>query len=95
MKKKRPVLKWRWLFAACAVYGGLRLLGGVAVHFLATGVLTACTEAASIGIIGGADGPTAVFVTGPAWTGYLPSAILLAVGAAGYYLCRKEKKKAP
>ena len=25
-------------------------------------------EAVSIGIIGGADGPTAIFVTGPDWT---------------------------
>ncbi len=31
-------------------------------------LLTACgNEAASIGIIGGADGPTAVFVSGSLW----------------------------
>ena len=51
-------------------------------------------EAASIGIIGGADGPTAVFVTGnPAW---LIAAAVVAVvvgvgGAVALYLHHKNK----
>ena len=50
-------------------------------------------EAASIGIIGGADGPTAVFVTGnPAW---LIAAVVVVVvvvgGAAALYLRHKNK----
>jgi len=51
-------------------------------------------EAASVGIIGGADGPTAVFVTGsPVW---LIAAIVVALvvvvgGAAALYLHHKNK----
>lgn len=45
---------WRWAFLALAVF--------LALVFAVNG-LTARQQAASIGIIGGADGPTAIFVT--------------------------------
>ena len=53
------------------------------------------SQAASIGIIGGADGPTAVFVTSSInwlrmckWLGPLVVAIVAVV-----LICRKKKKK--
>jgi len=47
-------------------------------------------NAATIGIIGGADGPTAIFVTGDP----LPT-ILAAAGAVvlGVWLCRRLRKR--
>ncbi len=51
-------------------------------------------KAASIGVIGGADGPTAVFVTGsPAWL--MAAAVVVVVvivgAAAALYLHNKNK----
>ena len=51
------------------------------------------TEASSIGIIGGADGPTAIFVAsvpGDNWMILLPTVIL--VGVTIWYYVRKRKK---
>ena len=50
-------------------------------------------KALSIGIIGGADGPTAIFVTASGWG--IPAAALglLAVGIAVVYRLRKKKKE--
>ena len=58
---------------------------------------TVDTEAATIGIIGGADGPTAIFVTGtaapgPDWDLILVSAIAL-LSAFAFLLLRKCKPK--
>ena len=51
-------------------------------------------EAASIGIIGGADGPTAVFVTGsPLWLiAALAAAAVIVGGAVALYLYNKNKQ---
>jgi len=52
-------------------------------------------EAASIGIIGGADGPTAVFVTGsPAWliAAAALAVVVVAGAAAALYLHNKNKQ---
>lgn len=46
---------WRWAFMVLAIF--------LALVFAVSG-LTARQEAASIGIIGGADGPTAIYVAG-------------------------------
>ena len=51
-------------------------------------------EAASIGIIGGADGPTAVFVTGnPAWliAAAVVAVVVVVGGGAALYLHHKNK----
>ena len=47
----------------------------------------------AIGIIGGADGPTAIFVTTPAWTRPAWMAALLIIGIVGYLLLRRCKAK--
>ena len=85
-----------FLFAAMSVSGALGLIYEGIVRWI---LLRICVkipdmEAASIGIIGGADGPTAVFLTGA------PSSIaepvlfvlLLAAGLIGL-ICLKRIRK--
>ena len=58
---------WRFLFLGIAAIGGVRLLydGFVSLigYFILHRELVQSGGAAAIGIIGGADGPTAIFVT--------------------------------
>ena len=87
---------WRFLFAAAAIYGAAELLGSlvawVAYLMIADPVLRA-GEASTIGIIGGADGPTAIFVTTPDWMGYVLPLLALAVGICGFLYFSRRKQK--
>ena len=85
---------WRFL---CLLISGLAA-GWLIWYWGIMSLLTGFTigESASLGIIGGADGPTAIFVTaqtsGIDWDIVLMAGILLA-GLAGYFLlCRCKKK---
>ena len=49
-------------------------------------------KALSIGVIGGADGPTAVFVTSAGWERIAAGVILVAVAAASIRWLAKRKK---
>lgn len=94
---KKPVKSpWRFVFAACAVYGAAELLGSLVAWlmylFLSDPFLTA-GEAASVGIIGGSDGPTAIFVTTPGWMSYVIPITLLIVGIWGYLRFSRCKQK--
>lgn len=88
---------WRYLFVGCAALGAVELLGNLAGKVLLWlyqyGHLTLGTEAASVGIIGGADGPTAVFVaySTPVWYQYVLPVLLIAVGILGYRRLSKGK----
>ena len=95
---------WRFLFAAMAIYGGMELLGGVWANLIyfwyrvmyreqLMGIGMTTTESASIGIIGGADGPTAVFVTAPIWMSYAKYVLLLLIGIWGYRRLQKCRQK--
>ena len=87
---------WRFLFAACAAYGAAELLGNLIAWLLYLGMpdpLMTAGEAASIGIIGGADGPTAIFVTTPGWMHYITPCVLLAVGIWGFLRLSKCSRK--
>ena len=83
---------WRFAFLACAIYGAVKLLGGLWVNivywfsvlFMEIRSEFVPNEAYSIGIIGGADGPTAIFVTAPVWVSYLIPTAALIVGIWGY-----------
>lgn len=85
----------RFLFAVLAVYGALCLLGDLAawgIHMYG-GVSLDVTKATSIGIIGGADGPTAIFVTasaGPVWA-TLGKLLVLLTGIFGWRNLRDKK----
>lgn len=92
---------WRFLFAACAVYGSMEVLPGLYVNLVylaATAYMRVRSiftpqEAYSVGIIGGADGPTAIFVTAPAWAHYVIPTAMLIVGILGYLRLGKCRQK--
>ena len=83
---------WRFAFAALAAYGGIKLLGLVfnALAYWAFQVYVMLTQelssASSVGIIGGADGPTAIFLTisTPDWLQHLLMLLLLSIGIWGF-----------
>lgn len=89
---------WRYLFAACAIYGAAELLGGIAARllylFLRDPLLSVSIgEAAATGIIGGADGPTAIFVTTPGWTSWVVPCVLLILGIWGFLRLSRCRRK--
>ncbi len=93
--RKNP---WRFAFLAAAVYGGYQLLSGLMVNLLVLWMnYQACAQAnlesVSVGIIGGADGPTAIFVTTPVYFRYIFPLLLLVVGLVGYFRLRKCSQK--
>lgn len=97
-KKEKNYRKqfWRIVFWACIAYGAVELLGSLAAWLLYLSLsdpLLTAGEAASVGIIGGADGQTAIFVSTSGWTGYLLPAALLAVGILGLVRMRRGKQK--
>lgn len=88
---------WRFAFLAVAVLAGLKLLSevlpGIVGYWILRSFQYAKPGAAAVGVIGGADGPTAIFVTAPAWTTAAVAAVLTAVGIVGYLLLKKRKQK--
>lgn len=86
---------WQILFSALTAVGIVGLLyRGICWFWLLSNVLSKVPDgAASVGIIGGADGPTAIFVTAyhrqMPWYGFL---ILAIIGAAGLVWNRKNEK---
>ena len=86
---------WRFLFGAIAAYGGAQVLGGlwalIWYWIMRAQTIFSAGEAASIGIIGGADGPTAIFVTTPLWMHYLFPLALMILGIWGFLRLRKCK----
>ena len=69
------------------------ILSAVGIALLAWGAVLNATESTTLGIIGGADGPTAIFVTGDT-DGHL-AAILMVLGGvtlAGAAIAYLKKK---
>lgn len=85
---------WRWGALALAIFSGL-CLAYRGLPGLLLVLFNKANNAASIGIIGGADGPTAIFVTTK--TGFFPAAgiyiLLLTMGIVGFLALRKLKRK--
>ena len=93
-KQWRRILKW--LCIALIGYSVLSFLGDFAawVLYRTGGISFSIPPAASIGIIGGADGPTAIFVTSsaaPVWKLAL-NFILLVLGIAGFRSFGRKQK---
>ena len=81
---------WRFLFLALALCTVLYLCGFGVLH------LIHLSNAASLGVIGGADGPTEIFVTTrevSAWTRFVGGVGVILVGLAGYWKLRRCKQK--
>ena len=85
---------WRFVCLAAAVISGGWLAFYGILQLLALRALEG--EAASIGIIGGADGPTAIFVTtkvGFNWNVPLMAAVfVLGIAGSKWLRCRKSNK---
>lgn len=69
------------------------VLGGLAMTI---GIVTKIKQSAAISIIGGADGPTSVFLAGKigndySWTMILIGAVLLIGSGIFYYITHKRK----
>ena len=87
MKQEKRKFPWKYLFGAMAAYGAAKLIN-LLVNFVPMH-----KEAASIGIIGGADGPTAIFVTSAYPGEHIVTAILMIAGIWGFlWLTRKGQK---
>ena len=88
---------WRWPCLAAAIISGAALLYSGLTQLLArmlTLSFDLSNQAASIGVIGGADGPTAIFVTssyepGAFWFRWGLPALILIMGLAGYFRLRR------
>lgn len=95
---------WRFAFLAAAIYGAMELLSGIWVNLVylwyriqaadqVIGIGLTTAESSSIGIIGGADGPTAIFLTTPVWLNYLWALLLTLIGIWGFRrMCRCKQK---
>lgn len=95
-KKKLWCRIIRWLCVVLIVCSVLGFLGDFAAWMLykTGGVSFSVSPAASIGVIGGADGPTSIFVTSsaaPAWKLVL-NLILLLLGIFGFRSVGRKQK---
>ena len=82
---------WRWLCLALAVFSGLCLAYKGLLRLLL--VLFNKAYNSSVGIIGGADGPTAIYVTSNASPAMGIYILLLVMGLVGFLALRKLSKK--
>lgn len=86
--------KWRWLALAAAVLGWLMLAYNGVIGLLVYLLNTAVNHSASVGIIGGADGPTAIFVTSKVSAeGVVVWTLLGVMGILGWWHLSHLKKK--
>lgn len=85
----------RFGFLLLAVLSSIKLLGNLAAWLVVQrfgGISFSVSQASSIGVIGGADGPTAIFVTSapvPGWQLVL-TVILLIAGISGFFVLKKK-----
>ena len=85
---------WRWACLLLAAVSGLTFLCKGIMNLLVAAITFA--ENQSVGIIGGADGPTAIFVTrSPDAANYsmLMSGLILVMSIVGFYYLGHIKKK--
>ena len=85
--------KWRWAALAAAAFAGLMLVFQGITGLLTAALNLSLAEQNSLGIIGGADGPTVLFVTSN-WTpgDMVPWALLLGMGLLGWWKLNHIKK---
>lgn len=90
--RKHPL---RFVCLGLSVLSFLALIYEFLINRLLTGLLN--TNAESIGIIGGADGPTTVFITSTVRKGLSPDTLVfltvMILGLVGYFWFRRRKKK--
>ena len=86
---------WRFAFVAVAIYATWELLGNIIAELAVLVFSLTHSEAASVGVIGGADGPTAIFVTTrvPELYHYGIPILLLVIGILGFLRLRRCKQR--
>ena len=95
--RKRGLL--RCVFGGCAVFALYRILPGIWVNLMyllfRTKANISHSKAVSVGVIGGADGPTAVFVTsGTNWVNiYGLLGVIVVTILVVFVIYRNKKKK--
>lgn len=78
--------KWRWAALAGVVVAAWKLAFAGIMGFMVWLLNFSVNESTSLGVIGGADGPTAVFVTtAPAGYGWLLWVMVLAMCTIGWW----------
>ena len=84
---------WRFAFLALALVGFWELAGGYLMMLILGITASFPTKASTVGVIGGADGPTAIFVTSSvqSWFQYALAILMLVVGVVGFMKLRKPK----
>lgn len=86
---------WRWACLALSIACLLSLVYNAAIGLI-NHILTAIVSDESLAIIGGADGPTAIFVTAPqenSLRGFVLTALVLSMSVIGFYFLGHMKKK--
>ena len=77
------------MIVAAAVFAAVEIVPLIVLTVL----LAKPIDAGTVGIIGGADGPTSIFVTAPDWTGLAIGTVIFAVLlTVGIVLLRKSKR---
>ena len=86
--------KWRWAALAAAVIAGVMLIFEGILGLLVWLLNLTMNHPSEIGIIGGADGPTAIFVTTSTGPGYdwLMWLLVLVMGLLGWWKLNHMKK---
>lgn len=77
--------KWRWAALAAAVIAGAMLLFEGVVGLLVWLLNITINSPASVGVIGGADGPTAIFITTSSGFNWLLWLLVAAMGLLGWW----------
>ena len=85
----------RFAFLALALVGFWELAGGYLMMLILGITASFPTKASTVGVIGGADGPTAIFVTSSvqSWFQYVLAIAMIVVGIAGFVKLRNPKTK--
>lgn len=86
--------KWRWAALGAAVFAGMMLLFHGVQGLVVSLLNLSAAEQNSLGVIGGVDGPTKIFVT-TTWTpgDMVPWALILVMGLAGWWMLGRLRKK--
>lgn len=86
---------WQLLCLALVVWGVVKIVPGLFANLMFLWLNLKAnfspSDAYSVGIIGGVDGPTAIFLTGPSWVYYVIPMLAIAAGVFGYLKLRKHK----
>ena len=90
--RKNP---WRFAFLALAIVGFWELAGGYILMLILRISTVLPMNASSVGVIGGADGPTAIFVTSnvQSWFHYVLAVLMIVVGIVGFVKLRNPESK--